>query len=184
METEIWKKHPEIEKLEVSSFGRVRSVKGHYYKSRPDKGGYLKIGFRVNGKSIAKSVHRLVAQTFLPNPNGFPMVNHRDCDRKNNHVENLEWCTAKYNCQYREKYGVSRTEAAGTPVFAINLTTLEVSHFRAQHEASRELGISDGNINKVIKGSRNQAGGFWFVNDDDKATDAIKNKLHKISKGW
>ncbi|WP_300559644.1 NUMOD4 domain-containing protein [Companilactobacillus sp.] len=107
METEIWKKHPEIEKLEVSTFGRLRTldkvvpsgkhtqfVKGRILKQHSDKGGYLKIGFHVNGKSIAKSVHRLVAQTFLPNPNGFPMVNHRDCDRKNNHVENLEWCTA------------------------------------------------------------------------------------------
>ncbi|WP_300559646.1 hypothetical protein [Companilactobacillus sp.] len=71
----------------------------------------------------------------------------------------------------------------GHPLFSINLDTNEVSHFNSQHEAGRELGISDGNINEVIKGSRNQAGGFWFVNDDDKATDAIKNKLHKIRKG-
>lgn len=183
METEIWKKHPEIEKLEVSTFGRVRSVKGHYYKSRPNRNGYLQVSFRMNGKFVTKSVHRLVAETFISNPENFLQVNHRDCDRTNNNVENLEWCTASYNQKYRNKHGVSQTEAAGHPLFAVNLNTLKVSRFRSQHEAGRELGLFNQNIRAVIKGRRNQAGGFWFVNDDNKATDAIKNKLHKIRKG-
>jgi len=197
METEIWKKHPEIEKLEVSSFGKVRTldkvvpngkhtlfIKGRVLKQYNRKDGYLQVSFRMNGKPITKKVHRLVAETFIHNPNMLPMVNHLDCDRTNNNVDNLEFCTASYNQQYREKYGISRAEVLGHPLFSINLDTNEVSHFSSQHEAGRELGISDGNINKVLKGSRNQANGFWFVNDDDKATDAIKNKLHKISKGW
>lgn len=78
---EFWKKHPDIEKIEVSSFGRVRSVKGHYYKSLLDSHGYLQVGFRVNGKHVSRFVHRLVAQAFIPNPNNLPQVNHKDCDR-------------------------------------------------------------------------------------------------------
>ena len=180
METEIWKKHPEIEKLEVSSFGRVRSVKGHYYKSFPNNHGYMKVQFRMNGKRVNKLVHRLAAQTFIQNPNNWPEVNHKDNDRANNHVDNLEFCTHSYNNRYREKYG----ESQGHPVFAINLDTLEVLHFRSQSVAGRALGVRHGNIYSVINGNRKQAGGFWFVNDNDKATDAIKNKLHKICKGW
>lgn len=196
METEIWKKHPEIEKLEVSSFGRVRTLdkvvpsgkhtqltKGRVLKQYNRKDGYLQVSFRMNGKPITKKVHRLVAETFLPNPNGFPMVNHRDCDRTNNNVENLEFCTASYNQQYREKYGISRAETQGHPVFAINLTTLKVSRFSSQKEAGTVLGIFSPHINAVLKGRYKYTHGYWFVNDDNKATDAIKNKLYKIRKG-
>lgn len=106
-QVELWKKHPDIDKIEVSSFGRVRSVKGCYYTSSPYTGGYLKIGFSVNGKRVTKKVHRLVAQAFIPNLNNLPMVNHKDGNRTNNNVSNLEWCTASYNAKYREKYGES-----------------------------------------------------------------------------
>lgn len=197
METEIWKKHPEIEKLEVSSFGRVRTldkmvpngkhtqfVKGRVLKQFDHRNGYMQVNVRVDGKRTRKYVHRLVAQTFIENNGNLPMVNHLDCDRKNNHVENLEFCTASYNQQYREKYGISRAESLGHPLFAINLVNSEVSHFSSQHEASRELGIFHPHINAVLKGRYKYTHGFWFVNDDDKATDAINNKLHKIRKGW
>ena len=196
MKTEIWKKHPEIEKLEVSSFGRVRTldkvvpvgkhtqfIKGRILKQSNTSNGYMQVGFNTNGKSITKSVHRLVAETFIANPDNLPQVNHKDCNRKNNNVENLEFCTASYNQQYREKFGISNTELLSKPVFAINLKTLEVLHFRSQTEASRALKNNQGNIGSVIRGERKQANGFWFVNDDDKADDAIKNKLRKIRKG-
>ena len=197
METEIWKKHPEIEKLEVSTFGRVRTldkvvpsgkttrfVKGRVLKQSDTGHGYLQVHFRVDGKRVNKYVHRLVAQTFIKNTDNLPEVNHKDCDRANNAVSNLEWCTRKYNSQYREKYGVSNTETVGRPVFAINLDTQEVSRFRSRSEASRMLGVNLGNIGSVINGRRNHTCGHWFTNADNKATDAIKNKLHKIRKGW
>jgi len=197
METEIWKSLPGVAGVEVSTFGRVRTldkvvssekitqfIKGRVLKQNDNNCGYLQVNIPIDGKWALKLVHRLVAETFISNPENFLQVNHRDCDRTNNNVENLEWCTASYNQKYREKYGVSQTEAAGHPVFAVNLNTLKVSRFRSQHEAGRELGLFNQNIRAVIKGRRNCTGGFWFVNDDDKATDAIKNKLHKICKGW
>lgn len=175
-EEEIWKSHPDFEKLEVSTFGGVRSVEGHYYKGCPDKDGYLRVSFRMNGKCVGKMVHRLVAETFINNPDGFPMVNHKDCDRTNNSADNLEWCDNSYNMQYREKFG----EAQGIPLFAINLNTLEISHFGSQKEAERELGILHQNIGAVIKGKRKRAGSYWFVNDDSDVADAIKQKLYEI----
>lgn len=98
----------------------------------------------------------------------------------NNCVDNLEWCDAFYNQKYREKYGVSNTEALGHPLFAISLTTLEVSWFRSQGEAGRELGVAVGNVNKVIKGQRKQAGGYWFTSADDNATEATECKLGSV----
>ena len=196
MQTEIWKALPSVTGVEVSTFGRVRIldrlissekytrfIKGRILKQYVNAHGYLRVSIPVDGKWTMKSVHRIVAQTFIQNPDNLPQVNHRDCDRKNNNVDNLEWCTSSYDAKYREKYGVSRTEAQGHPLFAINLATLEVSHFRSQHEAGRELKIGQGNIGSVIRGEYKQTHGFWFVNDDENADDAIKNKLYKISKG-
>ncbi|QQM59991.1 HNH endonuclease [Lactiplantibacillus plantarum] len=177
---EFWKKHPDIEGIEISSFGRVRSVKGHYYKFYPINSGYLQAQFNINGKHVNKYVHRLVAQTFIPNPNNLPQVNHKDGDRTNNNSSNLEWCTSSYNCQYREKFGISNAELKGYPVFAINLSTLEVSRFKSRGEASQLLGVYRNHISDVIKGKYKQTHGYWFVKADEKAADAIKRKLHDI----
>ena len=193
-EEEIWRAHPEYTGTEVSTFGRVRTldrvvpcrgngtrfVKGRILKQYSDKGGYLQAQIKVDKKWIMKRVNRLVAQTFIPNPDNLPQVNHKDCNRTNNNVDNLEFCTPKYNNKYREKFGISRMEAAGKPVFAINLSTLEVTHFKSRIEAGQALGIDSSSITAVIKGKRKQAGGFWFTNDDNNAADAIKQKLYEI----
>lgn len=181
-QVEIWKSLPECAGIEVSSFGRVRSVKGHYYANCQNKDGYMRVGIPVDGKQATKLVHRLVAQAFIQNPNNWPEVNHKDNDRANNHVENLEFCTPKYNSQYREKYGISRAEVAGRPVYAVNLKTHEVSRFKSQIEAGQALGVFQQNINAVLKGKRKQANGFWFVNDGGHAVDVVKSKLHDIGK--
>lgn len=175
---ELWKKHPDIERIEVSSFGRVRSVKGHYYNGIPNNSGYLQVQFYVNGKHTSKMVHRLVAQTFIPNPNNLPQVHYKDGNKTNNNVSNLEWCTASYNAKYREKNG----KALGVPVFAINLATREVSKFPSQKEASRIIGLYQPSINAVVKGRLKQTGGYWFVNADDSAVDITKRKLREIGK--
>ena len=188
--SEIWKTYPEFDFIQGSNLGRVRTVdrvvtngrgtyvkKGRILKQQLDRYGYLFVGFRVTGKKVNRKVHRIIAQTFLPNPNELPQVNHIDCDRTNNNVDNLEWCTGEYNMQYKEKYGKSAAEAVGCPVYAVNLETLEVSKFPSQLEASRALGIVGQNISAVIKGKQNTAGGYWFTEDESEIT---KEKLQEI----
>ena len=197
-EIEVWRAHPDIEKIEVSTFGRVRTldrivpsswnatrlVKGRILKQHVSKSkDYLFVGFRIDGKIVTKSVHRLVAQTFISNPDNLPEVNHKDCDKANNGVSNLEWVTHAENIAYRDKLGhTARNNAPKSPVYAINLATLEVFRFTSQNEAGRVLGVNVGNINNVIVRGRKQAGGYWFVNDDDNAVDITKNKLHDLVK--
>ena len=189
-ESEIWESLPGVPGVEVSTFGNVLTLdrvvssekKAQFTEGRilkqSDNRGYLQVCIPVDSKWITEKVHRLVAKTFIPNPDNFPQVNHKDCNRANNNVENLEWCDNSYNIQYREKFG----EAQGHPLFAINLNTLEVSRFPSQCEAGRELGVSQGNIHSVIKGNRKQAGGYWFTYSDDNDTDDIKHKLQEIGK--
>ena len=103
---------------EVDQFGRVYSVgrvisvndNGRHYdkplkakllKQSMHTQGYKTVALTKNGKSKTTFVHRIVAEAFIPNPNDLPMVNHKDEDRTNNFVENLEWCT----CQYNNTYG-------------------------------------------------------------------------------
>ena len=189
-ESEIWRVLPGVPGIEVSTFGNVRTLdrvvssengtrflKGRVLKQSKNNRGYPMVHIPIDGKKITKLVHRLVAQTFLSNPDNLPEVNHKDCDRTNSNVENLEFCTPKYNSQYREKFG----EALGSPVFAISLSTLEVLHFRSQQEAGQILGVSQGNINMVIKSKRNYAGGYLFKEDDGNGIEIDNDKLKSIA---
>ena len=186
---EIWKSYHEFDFIEGSSWGRVRTIdryvscgnrnqfiKGRILKQQHRKSSYLQVTFSVNGKTINRSVHRIVADCFLPNSDNLPQVNHKDCDPTNNNVSNLEWCTREYNRQYREKYG----EAAGQPLYAFNLETLEESHFKSQMEAERQLGISYQSIGRVIKDKQKYAGGYYFVEDTGDNVRIDKDKLRKI----
>lgn len=105
-ENEIWKDIEGYEGLyQISSLGQVKSLKDKYGNSREkilkqDKNVYLQITLYKNGKKKTFLVHRLVAITFIDNPNNLPMVNHKDENKENNCVDNLEWCNARYNLTY------------------------------------------------------------------------------------
>ena len=103
----VWRDIPGYEgKYQVSNDGKVRSLnyrhtgKKQILKERVDIGGYAVIGLCKDGKEKKYKVHRLIALAFIPNPNNLPYVNHKDENKTNNHVSNLEWCTAKYNVNY------------------------------------------------------------------------------------
>lgn len=88
---------------QVSGYGRVKSLKfgkEKFLKPIANSCGYLYVRLCKDGKSKCQNIHRLVAQAFIPNPLGLPQVNHKDEDKANNRVENLEWCDRSYNCNY------------------------------------------------------------------------------------
>lgn len=100
---EIWKDIPNYEGLyQISNLGRVKSIKNNIIK-KPSilKKGYLNMCLRKNGKAKYILIHRLVALAYIPNPNNFPCVNHKDCNPQNNRVDNLEWITYKENNNYK-----------------------------------------------------------------------------------
>lgn len=163
----------------VDENGKERIVKGGI-RPQHDSKGYLQVWVFYDDKWHLKSVHRLVAEAFIPNPDNLPQVNHKDCNPTNNYVNNLEWCSPQYNMAYKEKYGTSAVEATKVlrkPLFSVALKTGEVLRFHSQHEAERKMGIANSNINAVLKNRREQAGGYWFCYADDNAVEATRVKL-------
>lgn len=96
----------------VKNKNGYRKIYGKILKARVDKYGYLRIGLIKNKKQKHYLVHRLVAETFIPNPDKFPIINHKDGNKLNNHISNLEWCNQSYNIIHAYKTGLKVGKSA------------------------------------------------------------------------
>lgn len=177
---EIWKPVVGYEGLyEVSSKGRVKSLARVVNRKNgrrqlineklilpADNGkGYYRVRLAQNGKNTAYSVHRLVASSFIQNPDKLPEINHIDEDKSNNSVENLEWCDRRYNMNY----GTGRNRAAlatSVPIVQINADGEIIKEWTSCVEAARELGIHYQNIDQCVKGNIKQIKGYMFRHPD------------------
>lgn len=185
MQEEIWKPITGFEtRYEISSYGRVRSLGmdlrwGTVTRHQPgrilvpesqygskDPTSYLQVRLCVDGKRMVKSIHRMVAEHFIPNPDNKPVVNHIDGDKTNNHVENLEWATQSENQVHAIKTGLKKTE----PVVCIE--TGEV--FPSIMFASKKYNCSRSSISMCILGKISSVKGLHFnyvnnpVSDEEK----------------
>ena len=98
---EKWKSVVGYEGLyEVSNIGRVKNSQTEHVLSPGVSQGYYYVALYKDRERKNKQVHRLVAEAFIENPNNYPLINHKDENRKNNVVENIEWCTYLYNNTY------------------------------------------------------------------------------------
>lgn len=168
MEEEIWKDIPGLNgKYCISNYGNVKSVNYHNskiqknIKSNKDKQGYLRI--KIHG--ITYKVHRLVALVFIPNPYNFPCVNHKDENKSNNHLDNLEWCNHSYNAKYGksaiERANKLRNGACSKKVEQLDKKTGEIiQEYPSANEIQRIKGYERGNINKCCRGERKTAYGY------------------------
>ena len=171
-EQEEWRDIKGFERLyQVSNMGRVRSlsriVRAGKNKQRRTNGkvltpwktkhGYLHVGL---GRGERESVHRLVAMTFIPNPKNYPDVNHKDENKANNVVSNLEWCNHSYNALYGTCQERLRKHK-NTPVEMVDKTTHEVlAVFESMKVAMRETGVNKVTISMVCRGKRKIGGGY------------------------
>ena len=102
MAPEEWKDLKGYEGIyQISNLGRIRNRFGKIRASHKRPDGYIQITLCKNKKIETRRIHQLVAQTFIPNPDNLPQINHKDEDKTNNNVNNLEWCECKYNINYR-----------------------------------------------------------------------------------
>lgn len=156
-----WKNIEGFERYEVSTEGKVKNRKtGRLLKPGTDTYGYLRVILSVNGKAVGKSVHRLVAESFIPNPERKTQVNHIDEDKTNNNINNLEWMTSKEN----NNYGTRKDRVAAAlskPIIVIHQDgTYE--EYPSAWATARELGLSQSGIVGVLKGRRKTYHGLNF----------------------
>lgn len=185
---EIWKDIQGYEgKYQISNIGRVKSL---YLINRQAKiprekilaygynqQGYPFVQLSKNGK-VGKhlSIHRLVAMHFMPNPNNYPVVNHINGIKTDNRVENLEWCTQKYNIQQSFKNGQQKPTWKGKTgienpnskkVRQYDLEDNFIKQWDCLRDVQRELKIFAISISRCCKGNQETAGGYkWrYAND-------------------
>ena len=171
---EIWKTIVRFPEYEVSNYGNVRSkdkvVKttlghdmrfaGKLLNQKIHKSGYKDVTlYRFkNPKTIR--VHRLVAEVFVPNPDNLPQVNHKDENKLNNNASNLEWCTAKYNCNYgnrTEKIISLKRKKVGK---VVNEKVIKV--YESITKAAEDNNISVALVSKIVNGKYNSKS-FQYV---------------------
>ena len=160
---EIWKDIEGYEgRYQVSNLGRVKRVTtGRILKGGKNTCGYLKVQLYKNGSKSDKTIHRLVAQAFIPNPENKLEINHIDEYKTNNVVSNIEWATRKENINHGTRNErVSKTMSIS--IIATNLKTGEYREFYGTRECARQLGLHNQGITHVLKGRRKQTGGYTF----------------------
>jgi len=181
---ELWKDIPNFIGLyQVSNHGRIKSLarivvskKGQNFIInekilKPINRGknYLVVHLCRNSVQFKASIHRLVAQAFLLNPMNYPFINHKDENPSNNHVDNLEWCSAQYNNTYgsanaKRTKSMRNSTLISKSVKQFDLNGRFIAEYPSTMEARRLFGFT--HISDVCAGKRSQCGGYvWKYND-------------------
>lgn len=180
---EIWKDIKGYEGYyQISNFGNVKSLgiknKNQYKSERIKKPmisnkGYYYVDLYLHEEKERMSIHRLVAEAFIPNPLNKPCVNHIDGNKKNNHINNLEWVTYKENTQHAwknhlftkdgleirgKKIGIKTKERCSKPICQLDLNGNIIIEYPSVTIATQITKIN--NIGAVARGVRNKAGGY------------------------
>jgi len=179
METEIWKEISDYQGYYVSNLGRIKSTKKSkvmILKQVPTRNGYLRVWLYNTKKGKAYLVHRLVAKAFIPNHGNCPQVNHIDENKTNNKVFNLEWTTAKDNCNHgTHNLRISKAMKNKTPwIKGKNLTD---DHKRKIADSNRGKKVSEETKHKIsvaLKGHK--------LSDETKKKISESNKLYYARK--
>ena len=176
---ELWKPVVGFEGLyEVSNLGNVKSIErngtvkcGRHMSKILDNYGYYMC--RLRNKNIVKlpKIHRLVAQAFIDNPENKPQVNHKDGNKLNNCVDNLEWVTSRENIIHAVENGLIDVVGDIKNFCGYKVEQIKdgkvVGTFDTISKASRETGVSRSGIEKVLKGKQKTSGGYYWKRCND-----------------
>lgn len=133
--------------------GRTRVLKEKILSPCRDKKGYLFVQLFINGNFRSKKVHRLVAEAFIPNPLNLEQVNHKDENKQNNKLSNLEWCTNIYNSNYGTgKY--RKVLNKRIPVVQYTKENVLVREYESATAATKVLGVSQGCCRQILQTCR------------------------------
>lgn len=189
---EVWKDIPNYEGLyQLSNLGNARSLNRYVNHSKnPNfkvlkKGktlslcigsnGYINLILSKNNKTTTKSLHKLIAKMFLPNPNNYPCVNHINGIKTDNRVENLEWCSFSHNSKEAFRTGLSiqkrgKENPASKKVIQYDLDGNFLKEWGSLGEIQRKTKLSKANVSKCCqqkKGYKTVGGFVWKFKEED-----------------
>lgn len=179
---EIWKPIATFEnKYEISNKGRIKNIiTNHIYKLTNKKGDYFTVILYDKNHKKSVRIHRLVAEAFIPNPNNYPCVNHKDLNKQNNCVDNLEWCTFSHNTKDAiqkgantmngfNKYNKNKFKEKYGKLFQCDLDGEVICIFDNLEEAHQVTGVCKRNILHCInhQEGRTQAGGYKWISEKE-----------------
>lgn len=165
----------------VSNLGRIRNVKELVMKQINAHSGYnlIKLYKKTEFEDYHPlQIHRMVATAFLPNENNLPQVNHKDFNKHNNRVDNLEWCDAKYNSNWNDYI-----RKGGIPIVAYNKITKEVKKYESQTDATADGFNKNGIRTSLGRVGKSHKEFEWFYLDENK-TSISPSKTVKNPKLW
>jgi len=155
----------------VSDTGKVFSTRSNRLLTIGHRGDYCYVEFNIDGKAEKHYLHRLVAEAFIPNPNGYEIINHKDENPANNRADNLEWCTYKYNsnygtCQERKvrnrKPKKTEEYVQSKKIYQFDLEGNLVAEYGSVAEAGRSIGKHPSCIMKVVNGIMKKYVGYYW----------------------
>ena len=155
----------------IDKLGRCQNRKPRKIKSRIGTIGYLCVDLNFDGVWKQKYIHRLIAETFIPNPENKPTVNHKDGNKLNNNISNLEWNTYSENNQHAIDNDLRKspwTNITGInhpqskPVIQLNKKSIIINEFISAREAQQKTGISYKHISCCCLGKRKTTGGYCW----------------------
>lgn len=171
---EVWKDITHYEGLyQISNLGRVKSFRKSTKFGSPSEyilnpttkeNGYCNVTLYGDYGRHKYLVHRLVAEAFIPNPNNYPQINHKDENRLNNEVSNLEWCTAEYNNAYGTAR-IRRIETTSIPVEQLTVDGHIIAIYRSVRIASEIIGVARSSLRYAVLNGTNCKGYFWKYSD-------------------
>lgn len=158
---EEWKVIEGRKTYEVSNYGNIRKRLLSGYRNLipfKDKDGYLRVCLCENQQRIYRNVHRLVAQAFISNPESKPTVNHKDGNKQNNCVDNLEWATVKEQNNHALNMGlrIMKNDGCSKRIAQYDMDMNLIKIYPSANEAKRQTGYSQGHISEVCRGEKKQ----------------------------
>ena len=168
-----WKPLNNFEGYFINELGEVKSTrsfkgtKEKILKGSFNQQGYKTYSFIKDGKIYTKTLHRLLMETFIPNPNNLPCINHIDGNILNNSLDNLEWCTYGHNEKEAYRLGLKQSRIKPKKVIQLSKDYKIENLFDSLQQIKKTLGFSSGNIAQVCNKKRKSAYGYiWRYADE------------------